>query len=136
MTLIINTAFKNKIFIALAEGEKFYKKSISRARADRLLILIDKILKSKKMKMQEIKKIIVVSGPGSFTALRQGVLAANTLGFVLGVPAVGVRLDEFRNEKELLAVGYKKIEKIRVGEMVLPFYGREPNITTPRISYV
>jgi len=40
--------------------------------------------------MHNIKGVIVVKGPGSFTSLRIGVSVANALGYALGVPVAGV----------------------------------------------
>lgn len=129
MILIINTVLPSKIFVALVKGDKFYKKINSEARSDKLLILIDKILKGGRLKPQAISGIIVVSGPGSFTAVRGGAVVANTLGFALRIPVAGVRLEEFQNEKELLLQGVARIKKSRTGTLILPFYDKEPNIT-------
>jgi len=130
--LVINTTVQNKIFVALARGDKFYKKNISTAKSDKLLLLIDKILKNGKVGSGGLGGIIVAVGPGSFTAVRQGVVAANTLGFFLKIPVAGVAGDEFIEDRDLLKIGYEKIKKKKIGEMVLPFYGREPNITMPK----
>lgn len=157
--LVINTTVQNKIFVALARGDKFYnqasersknrsfyfrasadnigfktlyKKSISTAKSDKLLLLIDKILKNGKVEPKGLGGIIVVAGPGSFTAVRQGVVAANALGFFLKVPVVSLRGDEFVGDRDLLKIGYEKMKKAKVGELALPFYGHEPNITMPK----
>lgn len=123
---------KGKLLTGFARGDKFYKKNIFAAKSDRLLSLIDKILKSGKVEPGAIGGIIVVTGPGSFTAVRQGVVLANTFSYILKIPVVGVRADEFKNDDALLKIGYEKIKKVGVGGITLPFYGREPNITTPK----
>lgn len=130
--LVINTTVKNKIFVALTRGDKFCKKEISIANSDKLLLLIDRVLKKEKVGLKKLGGIIVVSGPGSFTAVRQGVVAGNALGFFLKIPVVGVRGNEFKNDDDLLKIGYEKIRKTKVGEIVLPLYGGEPNITMPK----
>lgn len=130
--LVINTTVQDKIFVALARGDKFFKKNISTAKSDKLLSLIDKILKTGKVGSGELGGIIVAVGPGSFTAVRQGVVLANALGFFMKIPVVGVAGDKFFKDDDLLKIGYEKIKKVKVGELALPFYGREPNITMPK----
>ena len=73
-----------------------------------------------------------VSGPGHFAAVRQGVVAANTFGYLLRVPTVGVRLSEFKNDEGFIKVGELKLRRTKAGKIVMPFYGREPNITKPK----
>jgi tRNA A37 threonylcarbamoyladenosine modification protein TsaB len=129
--LIINTAVFGEIFIAISDGEKMVKER-KKANSDELLILADRILVKNKIKPEDIGRIAVVSGPGSFTAVRQGVMAANALGFLLQIPVVGIRLDEFKGSDELIAIIDSRMKKAKVGETVLPFYGGEPNITKPK----
>ena len=50
---------------------------------------IEKALKKKKAKLEDIKEIKVQTGPGSFTGLRVGVTVANTLAWVLGIKVNG-----------------------------------------------
>jgi len=127
--LIINTVIHGKIFVAVAMSDKFYKKIKSAGKSDNLFLRINEILEKTKLKLKDLSGIIVVSGPGSFTAVRQGVVVANTLGYVLRIPVVSIRLNEFQSEKELLEKSLERIEKGKVGEFILPFYGQEPNIT-------
>ncbi|MBI5071654.1 hypothetical protein HZB93_02040 [Candidatus Falkowbacteria bacterium] len=129
--LAINTAAEDESAVFLFDGFKITKEKI-RGQKDKLLFLIDKVLRKRKKTAKDIRGIIVVSGPGSFTAVRQGVVSANAFGYLLGVPVVGVKLDEFKNENEFLKLGYEKMTKAKKGTVVLPAYGREPNITKPK----
>lgn len=54
-----------------------------------LLPLIDRILKAKNLKYENLDGIEVEIGPGSFTGLRVGVSVANALGLSLGIPVNG-----------------------------------------------
>lgn len=58
-----------------------------------LLPLIEKLLKSQKLEFKDLKGIEVETGPGSFTGLRVGVSVANALGFSLGIPVNGKKIE-------------------------------------------
>ncbi|MFZ2803680.1 MAG: hypothetical protein WA001_00495 [Patescibacteria group bacterium] len=74
-----------------------------------------------------IQGICVVQGPGSFTTVRTGVLAANLLSRLLKKPLVGISAEQ---AYDLVSLG----EMLRDGKLpssttVLPIYNAEPNIT-------
>ena len=127
----INTAVADEAAVFLFDNYKI-KKEIARDRKDVLLLLIDKIFKKNKKEAGKIGGIAVVSGPGSFTAVRSGVVAANLLGSLLKVPVIGLKQEEFKSEIDFLKIGYEKMMKSKGGKIVLPAYGREPNITKPK----
>ncbi len=58
-----------------------------------LLPLIEKILRQERLEYQDLKGIEVETGPGSFTGLRVGVSVANALGYSLGIPANGKKIE-------------------------------------------
>ena len=58
--------------------------------SEKLLPTISKLLKRAKKKWSDIKRIIVVNGPGPFSAVRIGVTDANVLGFALKIPVFGI----------------------------------------------
>ena len=133
MVLLINTADGENIEIALAKAGKIIKRKNIKAKyrqAEKLLPAFDDLLKELRTNLTKIKGIAVVAGPGSFSALRVGISLANTLGWTLNLPVLGVKLDEFGNFEELAEVAAKKIKKVKVGSIVEPYYGKEPNITT------
>ncbi len=132
MILIINTADIKKVFIGLANiGGLVAKKHFvaQYQQAEKLLPEIDKLFKKQAYKPSNLQAIFVVNGPGPFTALRIGVVTANTLAWALKIPVAGVKLNEFKNINELIKKGFAQINKARVGDSVEPFYGKEPNIT-------
>ncbi|MGN7294649.1 tRNA (adenosine(37)-N6)-threonylcarbamoyltransferase complex dimerization subunit type 1 TsaB [Rhizobium sp. SAFR-030] len=63
---------------------------IGKSHAERLMAMIDEVLAQARLDMQDINRIAVTIGPGSFTGIRVGVAAARGLALALGVEAVGV----------------------------------------------
>ena len=135
MILIINTADQKQVFIGLVnKGELVVKKKFQAQyrQAEKLLIETDKLLKVQSSKPKAIKGIVVVNGPGPFTALRIGVITANTLAWALKIPVASIKLTEFENIEKLVKISEEKIKKAKVGTIIEPFYGKEPNITRRR----
>lgn len=141
MILAINTAKQNSIFVGLfKEGSKVFLREMEIAvefhESEKLLALIDGLLKKAKVAPQALTGIIVVNGPGSFTALRIGVTVANTFSYVLNIPAAGIKLTELDKftplEIGIIKLGESKLKKAKIGELVMPFYGAEPKISKPK----
>lgn len=136
MHLIVNTSANDQFTIALSggDGRLLCHRTIKAKfkQSEKLLPAIDSLLRQKLIKLDEIKGIIVVLGPGGFTSLRIGVITANTLAYGLNIPVVGLKLNEFKNIDELAKKGVLKLKKAKPGSIVVPFYGREPNITRPK----
>lgn len=78
----------------------------------------------------QIHGIVVVSGPGTFTAVRTGVLVANVLARTLRLPLVGVSVAE---ANDLMAL-FRSLGGRPAVTYVAPVYDREPNITQPKHS--
>jgi len=122
--LVILILFKkNKVF----RIEKKYHKPLSEV----LLLTLEELLKKSNTRLNTIQFIAVVSGPGSFSSLRVGIVVANTLAWSLNIAVVGLKKEEINNQEEILKIVEKKI-KSKKFRPVLPFYGREPNITKPK----
>ena len=75
----------------------------------------------------DITGIGAMKGPGSFTGLRIGLTVLNTLADTLRVPIVGATLSETWRQEALGRLAADENDTL-----VLPFYGREANITKPR----
>ncbi len=58
-----------------------------------LLPLIFKLLRTTNFELKTLQGIEVETGPGSFTGLRVGVSVANALGFALGIPVNGKKIE-------------------------------------------
>lgn len=84
LSLAINTA-SSKTSIALFDGEKILVEKSWQSKndeAEKLMPAIDALLKKAKQNFANIKRVIVVKGPGSFTGLRIGVTVANTIAYL------------------------------------------------------
>jgi len=136
MILHINTTKGDEIEVVLRSGDKAVaRKKVSArfAQAEKLLPLVNKILRDNKLGLKDVEGIMVnneggspASGRGiSFTALRIGVVTANALGYAIGCRTsdVGFRRSDFGFR--MSDVGCRK----RGFDVVAPIYDKEPNIT-------
>jgi tRNA threonylcarbamoyladenosine biosynthesis protein TsaB len=117
MELFIDTTDKNFLILALRTKGKVVARKIIKThfnQSEKLWPALDKLLKANKIKIANLKKIIVANGRGSFTSLRIGVAAANALAFAWGL--------EVEDEQG----HFKRSGRLKIVE---PVYDREPNIT-------
>ena len=63
---------------------------IGRGHAERLMPMIEAVLREAGIAFRDIGRIAVTTGPGSFTGVRIGIAAARGLALALGIPAVGI----------------------------------------------
>lgn len=94
--------------------------SAHRQLAETIHLKIDEFLSLQGLTLQDLEKIGVYLGPGSFTGLRIGISVANALSYGLDIPVVG------GIESEWLDSCIKESgDKIPL----VPVYGSEPHIT-------
>jgi tRNA threonylcarbamoyl adenosine modification protein YeaZ len=132
MILYIDTTSGEDIKLALGQDDVLIAKKIIKAKykqSEKLLIEIDKILRKVQgtVDLSKLKSIVVVNGPGPFTATRIGVATANALSYALKIPIAGINNTLFNNIEELIKKG-SKLESNK-NNIVEPFYSQEPNIT-------
>ncbi len=132
MVLFVNTSRENNLDVFLIK-ERDIKHSLSLSGdfkvSENLLGLIEKLLNQNKLGFNQIEGIIVVSGPGPFTSLRIAVTVANTMAYSLKIPIVGVENEQNVSNEKLIDLGLDLLLKAPVGQLIKPFYNKEPNIT-------
>eukprot|EP01035_Chromulina_nebulosa_P055206 gene55206-75642_t len=64
--------------------------TLGKGHAERLMAMIDEALAGAGLALEDVTRIVVTTGPGSFTGIRVGVAAARGLALALGVDCVGV----------------------------------------------
>jgi tRNA threonylcarbamoyladenosine biosynthesis protein TsaB len=100
-------------------------------RADRqlakdLLNHVERLLKENDADWSDLTGLVVFQGPGSFTGLRIGITVMNTIAYAQSIPVVGAIGETWQEE------GEARLKKGENDRIVLPEYGREARITTPR----
>lgn len=87
--------------------------------------LMDKMAENGKS-WADITGIVAYKGPGSFTGLRIGLTVLNTVADSESLPIVGTTGNDWQ------VSGLTRIENGENDELVMPEYGAEAHITTPR----
>ncbi len=95
---VFDTAGDGRL-LACAEPE------IGKGHAERLTGVVDHVLAEAAATYGDLSRIVVTTGPGSFTGIRVGVAAARGLALALDIPAVGVSTLEALAHSALDAAG-------------------------------
>ncbi len=121
---------------------------------------LEELLDRNKLSYQDLDSIIIVRGPGSFTGLRISIVIVNAFSYALEIETAGViqkekmlpppvipaeeGIQSLANKpqqesrctqresltlEEIYIAGKNDLKK---GQIIEPFYGREPNITTKK----
>ena len=92
--IIIDTSQIGKVVVKLkVQSANFKEEKQQKFGSQVLLSMIEEILKKAGLEMKDLDEIQVHTGPGSFTGLRVGVAVANALGFGLGIPVNGKKVE-------------------------------------------
>lgn len=92
LCLAINTATQQNALALLSENQVIAEETWPAAQnqAEVLQPKIKELLQKNNFDWENLTHFIVVKGPGAFTSLRVGVVAANTLAFALNKPIFGL----------------------------------------------
>lgn len=122
--LYINTSEFNLLELALIKLDQIQQIQFELAFNEnyKTLELIEKFLGKEQMKLTQLKKIIVCSGPGSFTGIRVGVSLAQALGLGLNIPVIAI-------PKSKIPKNLAKLASLKLPAKLTLHYGAKPNIT-------
>lgn len=115
MILGIKTTHKLGVEVYTSQHGQIAHHTFPELQSDALMEAVDSVVRP-----DELSGIIVLEGPGSFTAVRSAAVTGNTLAAALGVPLVAaVSMED----------GIQKLAAGANGFPIAPHYDREPNIT-------
>ena len=125
MILAIKSADIDTSLVLLDENNELARKDWQPGRqlSTELLPSIQALLGNQKVILQDLTGLIVYQGPGSFTSLRIGITTMNALAYALSLPIVGVVGDDWLQD------GLEQIKSTKLGQIILPVYGADANIT-------
>lgn len=127
MILLLDTSTSEcRLTLMTGETRHEYIWEAQRELAHGLLQYIVKTLARHDARISDLEGLGVFRGPGSFTGLRIGITTLNTVASSEQIPIAGA-LGESWQSDVLSKLANGENEKI-----VLPEYGREARITTPR----
>lgn len=122
MILYINTA-SDQAELVLQKNEELIRKEFTQfPHSEEFAAEIKKFLATVKVQLTDLQKIAVKVGPGFFSKIRTGVVAANGLAYGLQIPIVAVTGEP----------NFTRIAKQKGERMVAPIYNAEPTITMPK----
>ena len=126
MILLLDTSTPTCRLTLVSDVETVYEWEAGRGLAKDLLGFLEESLAKSGATFQDITGLGVFRGPGSFTGLRIGITVMNTPAQSLLIPIVG-ELEEDWKTKAL-----NRLKSQQNDQIVLPEYGGEAHITTPR----
>lgn len=100
--------------------------STRQARAKILELVVSFVLSAEKQ-VGPISGVFVVTGPGSFSAIRTGIAVAQTFAYVRKIPIVGAHDDIWKNHVQY-------IKQLKLGGVIKAKYGQPPSITRPQTA--
>lgn len=127
MILFLNTSTPTcKVSFADGDWRVNSEWEAGRSLAKGLLDYLQTQLASQGKTWSDITGLVVFKGPGSFTGLRIGITVMNSLAYANHLPIIGEMGEQWQS------VGTARLEAGEDDKIVLPEYGGEANITTPR----
>lgn len=119
-------------FAVLDSGQNISEKDIFQKEVgpEGFLKAFRDFLSEKAVRLDEIKRVFVVVGPGSATALRSILAIVNTMAFTLPIELIGI--EKQKDEHDIDTV--KKIleqdpSTFEIKKVLSPIYEHEPRIT-------
>lgn len=127
MILFIKAQDIKEVEFALIKDDVIIHKTKQAVSPEKQLFELDAFLVSAGVTLNDLTKVFVVSGPGSFTASRLSVMIANTISFVQDIPVVSIENKEGFSIENLTNKLLKKSEAVM--RFASPTYNKPPRIT-------
>lgn len=117
-----------EVYLYNSSGEVVASTTIetNRTLARRLLSILQDFVSEQKTSLANLDGLFAYAGPGSFTGLRIGLTVMNTLAYAEGIPIVGATGPDWAE------VAVSRLLNSENDQVVLPEYGAEARITTPK----
>ena len=111
MNELIIDAASNNIFLMVIKPDGIYNVSHknSKTNYERLVILIDNLLNSSKLKMYDISAMYINRGPGSYAGIRNSLAVAKAIHLTAKIDYFCYSFEDFVNEKK---IKHEKIPKL------------------------
>ncbi len=95
MILCIDTVTAGLGVTLISSDSALFRPLVRERVGENLVAEVGALLKEVGAPLAALTGIAVLTGPGSFTGLRVGITVANVLAHELGIPVLGLRLDEW-----------------------------------------
>lgn len=92
LILALDTSL-DRTSVAVTDGRRIVETRVEpmdRGHAERLLPMVREVLEAAGRTIEDVERIAVTTGPGSFTGIRVAIAAARGFGLTLGRPVIGV----------------------------------------------
>ena len=112
INLIIDAANEKIVFAIITDEQSYTTSHVnSRENFDNFMELLLKFLKKIKIKISDISRIFVNSGPGKFTSLRISLSIAKAISFANNISLIGFKSHDLSNKnyKSLIKMDKKKL---------------------------
>ena len=130
-TLFIDTHYKDILLCIFKDNKLLKKEELNNVKSTSIetMPLLDKLLSECEIKVNDLNKIAVCNGPGSFTGTRIGVTIAKTLAYTLEIPIVSL------TSLDLIGLNLDKKAYVSVLENNGAFIGLYDNKLINEIKY-
>ena len=126
MSKLIIDATKDKIFlmIIINDTNHYITHENNKSNYEKLILLIDELLKTRNLVFKKIKKIYVNRGPGSFAGIRNSLSIVKALHLAKKIDYYCYSLNDFPTENEIKYENIPKLcEKFKVKKnLINPIY--------------
>ena len=122
INLIIDAANEKIVFVIITDEQSYTTSHInSRENFDNFMELLLKFLKKIKIKISDISKIFVNSGPGKFTSLRISLSIAKALSLANYINLIGFQSSDIINKDYKYLIKLDK-QKLKNKGLIKPIY--------------